>query len=90
MPRVYYLDPAYDYVANASWIKGSHNISFGYNIAKIDNNNWELSVAGGLFNFGTGPTQLNATGAPSGNQYNSYATFLLGYTTGATSALPAG
>ncbi len=83
---VYYLDPAYDYVANASWIKGSHNISFGYNIAKIDNNNWELSVAGGLFNFGTGPTQLNATGAPSGNQYNSYATFLLGYTTGATSA----
>ena len=79
---VYYYDPAYDYVANMSWVKGNHNIRFGVDIEKIDNNNWELSTNGGSFSFGTGPTQLN--GGPSGNQYNSYATFLLGLTTGAT------
>jgi len=79
---VYYYDPAYDYVANMSWVKGNHNIRFGVDIQKIDNNNWELSTNGGSFSFGTGPTQLN--GGPSGNQYNSYATFLLGLTTGAT------
>ena len=79
---VYYYDPAYDYVANLSWVKGNHNIRFGVDIQKIDNNNWELGTNGGSFSFGTGPTQLS--GGPSGNQYNSYATFLLGLTTGAT------
>jgi hypothetical protein len=79
---VYYYDPAYDYVANMSWVKGNHNIRFGVDIEKIDNNNWELGTNGGSFSFGTGPTQLN--GGASGNQYNSYSTFLLGYTTGAT------
>ncbi|HKE25453.1 MAG TPA: TonB-dependent receptor [Bryobacteraceae bacterium] len=79
---VYYYDPAYDYVANMSWVKGNHNIRLGVDIQKIDNNNWELSTNGGSFSFGTGPTQLN--GGTSGNQYNSYATFLLGLTTGAT------
>jgi hypothetical protein len=79
---VYYFDPAYDYVANASWVKGNHNFKFGFDLEKIDNNNWELSTNGGVFSFGDGPTELN--GGPSGNQYNSYATFLLGYTTGAT------
>jgi hypothetical protein len=79
---VYYYDPAYDYVANASWVKGNHNIRFGFDIQKIDNNNWELSTNGGSFSFAGGPTTLN--GGPSANQYNNYATFLLGYTTGAT------
>jgi len=79
---VYYFDPAYDYVANMSWVHGNHTIRFGVDIMKIDNNNWELSTNGGSFSFGGGPTTLN--GGPSANQYNSYATFLLGYTTGAT------
>jgi len=79
---VYYFDPAYDYVANASVVKGNHTIRFGADIMKIDNNNWELSTNGGSFSFGGGPTTLN--GGPSANQYNNYATFLLGFTTGAT------
>jgi hypothetical protein len=81
---VYYLDPAYDYVANANWIKGNHNIGFGVDISKIDNNNWELGTNGGSFTFAGGPTILNAKGAPSANQYNNSSTFLLGVATGAT------
>jgi len=79
---VYYFDPAYDYVANASWVKGNHTIRFGLDIMRIDNNNWELSTNGGSFSFGGGPTTL--FGGPSANQYNNYATFLFGLTTGAT------
>lgn len=79
---VYYYDPAYDYVANGSWVKGNHNIRFGLDIQRIDNNNWELSTNGGSFSFGGGPTTLS--GGPSANQYNNYSTFLLGLTTGAT------
>jgi hypothetical protein len=79
---VYYFDPAYDYVANASWVKGNHSIRFGVDIQRIDNNNWELSTNGGSFSFGGGPTTLK--GGPSANQYNNYSTFLLGLTTGAT------
>lgn len=78
---VYYFDPAYDYVANANWIKGNHNIGFGVDIAKIDNNNWELGTNGGSFTFAGGPTTRK--GGPSANQYNSYATYLLGFTTNA-------
>jgi hypothetical protein len=85
---VYYLDPAYDYVANASWVHGNHSIRFGVDIMKIDNNNWELSTNGGSFSFGGGPTTLN--GGPSANQYNNYSTFLLGLTTGATNNFLAG
>jgi hypothetical protein len=85
---VYYFDPAYDYVANASWVKGNHTIRFGLDIMRIDNNNWELSTNGGSFSFGGGPTTLN--GGPSANQYNNYATFLLGLTTGSTNNFLAG
>ncbi|HEY2019499.1 MAG TPA: TonB-dependent receptor, partial [Bryobacteraceae bacterium] len=79
---VYYYDPAYDYVANASWVKGNHNIRFGIDIQRIENNNWELGTNGGSFSFGGGPTTLK--GGPSANQFNNYSTFLLGLTTGAT------
>ena len=79
---VYYFDPAFDYVANANWIKGNHNIRFGVDIQKIDNNNWELGTNGGSFTFAGGPTTIK--GGASANQYNNYATFLLGLTTGAT------
>jgi hypothetical protein len=79
---VYYFDPAYDWVANVSWIKGNHSFRFGADIQKIDNNNWELGTNGGSFSFGGGPTTLS--GGPAANQYNNYATFILGLTTGAT------
>ena len=85
---IYYFDPAYDYVANASWVKGNHNIKFGLDIERIDNNNWELGTNGGSFTFGGGPTSIK--NGPSANQYNNYSTFLLGYTTGATNTFMQG
>jgi hypothetical protein len=81
---VIYTGPASDYVANASWTKSNHAIRFGVDFMNIANNNYELSTNGGSFSFGGGPTILKATGAASANQFNSYATFLLGLTTGAT------
>ena len=60
---MYYLDPAYDYVANASWVKGNHNIKFGVDFQRIDNNNWELGTNGGSFSFAGGPTTIKGAWA---------------------------
>lgn len=78
---VYYTGPASDYVANASWTKRNHALRFGFDFMNIANNNWELGSAGGSFSFAGGPTTVK--GGASANQFNSYSTFLLGYTTGA-------
>ncbi|HZQ54252.1 MAG TPA: TonB-dependent receptor [Bryobacteraceae bacterium] len=75
-------------MANATWVKGNHNIKFGVDIERLDNNNWELGTNGGSFTFAGGPTTVK--GGPSSNQYNSYSTFLLGYTTGASNSFMQG
>jgi hypothetical protein len=83
----YRHDPAYQYVGNANWIRGRHNVRFGVDIAKLDLNHNQpqfnganFGAAGG-FGFTGGPTLLNATGAASANEYNSFGTFLLGLPT---------
>jgi hypothetical protein len=83
----YRHDPAFQYVANANWIRGRHNIRFGLDISKLDLNenqpqfNGANFGAAGGFGFAGGLTLLNAPGAPSANEYNSFATFLLGMPT---------
>jgi hypothetical protein len=78
-------DPQEHYVGNANWIKGRHNIRFGFDYSKQGLNHTQPEFPGaahgaqGGFTFGTGPTQL--AGGPAGNQFNSYATFLLGLPT---------
>jgi hypothetical protein len=82
----YRNDPQFHYVANANWTKGAHNLRFGFDIARQDMNHTQPEFPGashgaqGGFSFGGGPTQLrNANGSTTnGNQYNSYASFLLG------------
>src|SRR5262249_989408 len=75
------------YVANFNWTKTSHEIRFGADIYFTGMNQQQPEATGALhgaqggFGFGSGPTQLNAPGAPAGNQYNNYATFLLGLPT---------
>ncbi|MEK7403739.1 MAG: TonB-dependent receptor [Acidobacteriota bacterium] len=75
-------DPQYQYVANANWIKGSHNVRFGMDLYRQHMNHLQVEFYGqfqgaaGGFSFGGGPTALN--GGPSPNQYNSFAAFLLG------------
>ena len=79
-------DPQHQYVANLNWTKGSHELRFGTDIYFTAMNHAQPEVSGagdypasGGFNFGTGPTSL--AGGLAGNQFNSYATFLLGLPT---------
>lgn len=76
----YYRDNAqHQEVANLNWTHGAHDIRFGTEIQQQYINNLQPANAQGAFTFGTGPTQVS--GGPSGNQFNSYATFLLGLAT---------
>jgi hypothetical protein len=73
-------DQLYTYTANMSWTKGSHSFRFGFDLLRHQMNHWQPEVGGwsprGGFNFVSGPTALN--GGPSPNNFNAYASFLLG------------
>jgi len=77
-----YRDPVRDYMANLSWNKGSHNLRFGTDINLQDINESQpqgansYTAAQGGFQFSQGATQLK--GGPAGNDYNAFASFLLG------------
>jgi hypothetical protein len=70
-----YMDPQYEWTANAGWIKGRHNVRFGVDLLKLDMNHYEIPYLPG-FTFTGGLTALN--GGPAPNQYNAFADFLLG------------
>ena len=75
-------DHSVNFVANATKIRGSHNIRFGVDIARSDMSELsheEIGAVGsatGSFDFAGGITSI--LGGASPNQYNSYAAFLLG------------
>ena len=75
-------DPQFQYVANANWTKGTHNIRFGIDVYKMNMNHLQPEFSGanhgavGGFSFTGGPTQLN--GGASANEFNSWGAFLLG------------
>jgi hypothetical protein len=73
-PALDYIQPSYEYNANAAKTKGSHTIRFGVDVFKHAMNHIEISPT--AFTFSGGATALN--GGPSPNQYNSVADFLLG------------
>lgn len=79
----YRRDDQYQTVANVNWLKGAHNIRFGTDIYYQALNHTQPEISGGTsfgarggFQFRSGPTQI--LGGPVGNQYNSFAAFLLG------------
>ena len=77
----FYNDTTYTVDQNFSYIKGSHNIRFGFQGLRHHLNHWQPELGGGPrggFDFAQGITGLNATGAPRLTQFNSYAAFLLG------------
>ncbi|MEO8053480.1 MAG: TonB-dependent receptor, partial [Acidobacteriota bacterium] len=82
-----YRDPVRDYIGNLSWNKGSHNLRFGTDINFQDINESQpqgansYTASPGGFQFTQGATQLN--GGPKGNDYNAFASFLLGLPTNA-------
>jgi len=72
-------DNTWTYTSNASWIKGSHDIRFGEDIARQGMNHWQPEAGGGprgRFTFTGGITSL--AGGASPNQFNNWAAFLLG------------
>ena len=82
----YRNDPQQQYVANANWLKGSHNIRFGMDLYFLQLNHTQPEFAGaaggaaGRLNFGQGPTQLRLANGnvAAGNQFNAMGTYLLG------------
>lgn len=86
----YRHDPQFQYVANGNWLRGSHNIRFGFDIYHLQLNHTQPEFAGadggaaGRLNFGQGPTQLRLANGnvQAGNQFNAMATYLLGFVDG--------
>lgn len=78
----YNRDPRTQMVGNANWTKGSHSIRFGFDSSFQQINHTQVEFVGALhgasggFTFSGGPTQL--LNGPASNQFNSWASFLLG------------
>jgi hypothetical protein len=73
------------YTANATYTKGAHTFRFGGDIVKQAMNRNELGNGSGSFVFAGGPTALS--GGPSVNQFNTFASFLLGLPTGVSKGI---
>jgi hypothetical protein len=73
------------YTANATWAKGTHSLRFGGDLVRQAMNRFETGASAGSFTFGGGPTQI--VGGPSSNQFNTFATFLLGLPTSVSKSL---
>jgi hypothetical protein len=77
-------DAETNYTANMSWIKGSHSLRFGFDSDFQNSTHMSYQIVGGSyisgaggFHFAQGTTQLK--GGPAGNDFNAFASFLLGY-----------
>jgi hypothetical protein len=82
-------DRSYNVSANATYIRGSHEMRFGVDVVRMELNHWqpELGNPRGQLNFAGGATAQGPTGSP--NQYNAYAQFLLGLASSANKSLQA-
>ncbi len=76
-------NPQWNYVANASWVRGRHNIRAGgeyvhqgINAQQAEFPNVANHGPQGGFGMTGGPTSLN--GGPASNLFNEFSTFLLG------------
>lgn len=73
-------DRVYTYVANLNWTKGTHDIRVGFDFIQHELNHWQPEIGGwsprGAFTFVNGVTALS--GGPAPNNFNAYASFLLG------------
>jgi hypothetical protein len=72
-------DTTYTTTHNFTLLKGSHDLRFGFEVQRHWLNHWQPETGGGprgRINFTNGVTSLQ--GGTSGNQFNSWAGFLLG------------
>lgn len=89
---LYRNDQSFTFNTNVSWMKGAHEVRFGFDFVHHLMNHWQPELGSGprgSFSFGAGATALNPAaiqsavgfqgGAPSfENNWNSLAAFLLG------------
>jgi len=78
-PALEYKDPIFEYMANGTKTVKSHTVRFGFDIIRQHQNHIEVRPT--IFTFSGNVTALNAPGAPSANEYNQIADFLLGQPT---------
>ncbi|MCU1329731.1 MAG: TonB-dependent receptor plug [Bryobacterales bacterium] len=73
-------DRLYTYAANMNWTKGAHNVRFGVDLLHHQMNHWQPELGSwsprGGFTFSNGVTGLS--GGPAANNFNAFASFLLG------------
>jgi hypothetical protein len=87
-PQVY-QNKEKEWAGNVTWIKGSHNLRFGFDFDQQQDNENQMQAtfclyctgAGG-FQFSQGTTQQRG-GTAAGNDFNAFAAFLLGLPTNA-------
>ena len=76
------IEESYTHSDNITYTHGAHELRFGFDLVRHHLNHWQPEIGNGprgYLGFGGGPTALN--GGPAPNQYNGYATFLLGLDT---------
>jgi len=74
-------DQSWTLTTNANWVKGSHDLRFGFEGIHHHLNHWQPELGAGprgTFGFGGAVSALN--GGPSPDRFNGYAQFLLGLT----------
>jgi hypothetical protein len=72
-------DRSYNFSTNATYTTTKHEFRFGVDVVRMELNHWQPELGygpRGFFQFYGGPTSLAPSGSP--DQYNSYASFLLG------------
>lgn len=82
------VEESYTHSDNVTYTHGSHELRFGFDLVRHHLNHWQPEIGNGprgYMAFGGGPTALNGGAAP--NQYNGYATFLLGLDTASDKSL---
>lgn len=76
-----YVDPQWQLVGNAGWTKGSHNVKFGIDYIILVQDHYETQAQ--AFGFNGGVTTL--PGGSAANDFNRFASFLLGLPASRTS-----
>jgi hypothetical protein len=73
-------DRSFTFSTNFTKTYQKHEVRFGYDVVQHRLNHWQPEIANprGNFDFGGAVTASGATGAPSPNNFNSFAAFLLG------------
>jgi len=82
------VEESYTHSDNLTYSRGAHELRFGFDLVRHHLNHWQPEIGNGprgYLAFGGGPTSLNGGAAP--NQYNGYATYLLGLDTASDKSL---